>query len=1014
MSHRTTSRRRGRVGKLATALLAGTGLALAPLAAVPAQASTDGTGVVINEAYLSGGSAGAAYKNKFVELYNPGDSAVDLDGWSVQYRAAGNAGASSTVVPLTGSIAADGYYLIGGGSNGEQGIELPAPDVTSSLNTAGGAGTIILASTANKLTAPTGSVTGVDNIVDLLGYGTSNTYETAAAAAPSGNTDVKSLNRTSFADSDSNQADFSLSPVISPHSTTAESSVGSDDGGSPGTPVDPPQEVTPIADIQGTTDISPMNGSVVKTDGVVTAAYATGGFSGYYIQTPGTGGTIDLGTHTASDGLFVYSPSTASSVSIGDYVEVAGSVTEFYGMTELNVTSTQNLAKLDTVVPAPMPAAVTIPATAEQRESLEGMLVAPQGDYTVTDNYSLNQYGEIGLSIGDTMLVQPTEVARPGTPEYTAALASNASRAVTLDDGASTDFLKDANKPLPYLTTADPVRVGSSVSFTGPVVLDYRNDVWKLQPTSELTPSTAATVQPATFSNTRTTAPEAVGGDLTVGTFNVLNYFPTTGDSLTGCSYYTDRAGNPITVKSGCDARGAANAVNLARQQGKIVSAINSLGAQVVSLEEIENSAVFGKPRDFALATLVDALNAGAGSDVWSYVPSPAVLPTGEDVIRTAFIYKKAAVDLVGGSTILTGSPAFDNAREPLAQAFKPAGAPDSAAFIDIVNHFKSKGSGSGADADQGDGQGASNASRVAQATALVAFADDMKAHLGVDRVILAGDFNSYLMEDPIKVITDAGYVDQVSSKTDKYTYAYGGTVGSLDHVFASAGTNADVSGVDVWNINSVESVALEYSRYNYNVTDYYAEGPYRSSDHDPVVFGLNLTGPSEGTKPGSDPTGAPDDALTPDTKGQISIPDKVYHAGDTVVITVGKALSGHWVSVWLHSAPLNLGGWQQVNAAGTVSVTLPMNVPTGNHRLAVQDADGSVIGWTAITIAAAPGNDGAGAAGGSGSAGASGSGSGLAATGSDTTPALALGGILAMLGLMALVGTARARRRES
>ena len=44
--------------------------------------------VVINEAYLSGGSTGAAYKNKFVELYNTSDAPVSLDGWSLQYRSA--------------------------------------------------------------------------------------------------------------------------------------------------------------------------------------------------------------------------------------------------------------------------------------------------------------------------------------------------------------------------------------------------------------------------------------------------------------------------------------------------------------------------------------------------------------------------------------------------------------------------------------------------------------------------------------------------------------------------------------------------------------------------------------------------------------------------------------------------------------------------------------------------------------------------------------------------------------
>ncbi|MBW8871718.1 MAG: ExeM/NucH family extracellular endonuclease, partial [Leifsonia sp.] len=542
----------------------------------------------------------------------------------------------------------------------------------------------------------------------------------------------------------------------------------------------------------------------------------------------------------ASDAVFVYGSSFAGTVAVGDYVKVTGAVSEFAGLTELTATG---VTKLDaSTVAAPAPATVGLPATAAQRESLEGMLLAPQGAFTVTDVYASNQYGEIALAAGDKPLVQPTEAARPGSPEYAAVVADNAARAVTLDDGASTNFLSAANKskPLPYLSLSNPVRVGEPVAFTKPVVLDYRNNTWKFQPTAELTPANAASVQPVTFTNTRTAAPENVGGDLRLATFNVLNYFTTTGDQLSGCTFYTDRDGNPITVNSGCDARGAADAANLKRQQDKIVAAINGLTADVVSLEEIENSSRFGENRDSALATLVGALNAAAGSEVWAYVKSPSALPATEDVIRTAFIYKKANAVPVGDAKILD-DPAFSNARQPLAQAFKKVGAKDTSAFLAIVNHFKSKGSGSGEDADQGDGQGASNASRVKQAHALVAFADERKAALKTDKVLLIGDFNAYLQEDPIKVLTDAGYVDQVSTRTTKATYSFGGTVGSLDHVLASPSLNAAITGADVWNINSGESVALEYSRYNYNVTNFYAPDQYRSSDHDPIVVGLGL-----------------------------------------------------------------------------------------------------------------------------------------------------------------------------
>ncbi|MEE2522477.1 ExeM/NucH family extracellular endonuclease [Pseudarthrobacter sp. J75] len=832
--------------KLALGTALSAGLIAAPLAAVPAvavEATTAGTSpVVINEAYLSGGSAGAAYKNKFVELYNSSDTAVPLDGWSVQYRSASGTAAPTGIVALSGSIPAKGHYLVQGGSNGTTGAALPTPDLTSSaLNPSGSAGTLVLARQATALTLATGSVVEPENVADLLGYGTSNTFETQAATAPAGNTDVKSLNRTNGADSNNNAADFTLSATISPTPS----------GGVVTPEPEPDPTATPktIAEIQGTGTASPLVGTNVITRGKVTAAFPTGGLDGYYIQTPGTGGDLDPAARAASDAVFVYSPTTAAAVQIGDYVEVTGAVSEYFGMTQVNVTAATGLTKLAEAAPEVKPTNFTLPVVETVRETLEAVLLAPQGPLTVTDNYSLNQYGEIGLAGGTTPLVQPTAVAPYGSAEYTATVAENAARGIKLDDGSSTNFLKDAAtkaEVLPYLTATDPVRVGSPVTFTTNVVLGYGNNSWKFQPLTHLNAGNAATVQPASFGATRTDAPAEVGGNIKLASFNVLNYFPTTGDQLPGCEFYYDRAGNPITVKSGCNARGAANAENFERQQAKIVAAITKSGADVVTLMEIENSAQFGKNRDDALAKLVDALNV-ATPGVWSFVPSPANAPplSDEDMIRTAFIYKAAKVETVGESVIHNDTAAFATARKPLAQVFKPLGAGEDKSFIAIANHFKSKGSAATPE-DTDKGQGASNLARTAQAQSLLGFANDLQASKGTDKVFLIGDFNAYAKEDPMNVFASAGYVnqDEKAHNADgsaKHSYLFGGLVGSLDHILASPAADAHVTGADIWNINSVESVALEYSRYNNNVTNYYAADQYRASDHDPVVVGLDL-----------------------------------------------------------------------------------------------------------------------------------------------------------------------------
>ena len=629
----------------------------------------------------------------------------------------------------------------------------------------------------------------------------------------------------------------------------------SDDGDDDGDDGETPDGVTPIADIQGTGDASPIQGKTVTTRGVVTAAYPEGGLNGYYIQTPGTGGA-DRADGAASDGIFVYSPDTVADTNIDDHVEVTGTVSEHYGQTQISV-SASDLKTVDEPAEAVKPVEDAFPAGDEKRESLEGMLLQPSESLTVADNYNTNTYGEVFLATGEGTLDQPTDVHRPGTPEAKALEAENLDREVVLDDGATVNFLKaDKDIPLPYLSKEDPVRVGAQASFTSPVVLGFDHEKWRFQPTTRLTGDNAEAVQPTTFTDTRTEAPEAVGGQVSLASFNVLNYFTTTGDQLSGCQYYDDREGNHITVRGGCDARGAANAESLKRQETKIVTAINKLDASVVSLMEIENSAAFGKDRDDALATLVKRLNESAGTEKWDFVDSPSAVPTDEDVIRTALIYQPAEVAPQNESTILDDQGAFSNAREPLSQAFAPKDGTGEIekdkTFVTISNHFKSKGSGSGpGNEDSGDGQGASNADRVKQAEALVGFAGDQQEATNSDLVYLLGDFNSYTQEDPMQVFYEAGYKDTAAEKTDESTYVYGSRTGSLDHVLAldasdeadGAGTDAtafdSVTGADVWNINSVESLALEYSRFNYNVSDLFATDQFRASDHDPVVVGL-------------------------------------------------------------------------------------------------------------------------------------------------------------------------------
>lgn len=822
--------------------LAAAGLSSAPSTAFAAV--DENAPVVIAEVYGGGGNNGAAFDRDFIEIANVSDDTVDLTGWSVQYASA--TGSTWQVTDLGAvSLPAGERLLVGQAYGADRTLSSFEADVDGSVALSGTQGKVALVDTTTALSGASGLV-DLDQVVDFVGWGGA-THFAGAAAAPATRNETSIARTDVAANSADNAADFRAGPPtpqgMSETTPTPTPTASPTASPSPTPTATAEPQSYAIAEIQGTGATSPLVGETVVTTGVVTAHYPTGGFDGYVIQTPGTGGAIDFSEHTASDAVFVYAPGATDEVSSGDTVEVTGTVSEWNGLTEITVD--RGAARVIEDAPAPAPATVTWPADDAQRESLESMLVALDGDFTVSNTYATNQYGEVGLAAGVDPLRQPTDVARPGSDGAAAVAADNAARAITLDDGTSINFLSSANSSLTpaYVSLAEPIVVGASVTFTEPHIVDFRNNTWKLNPTQPLVADGSGSDGVA-FDDPRTDAPAAVGGDLSVASFNVLNYFTTLGNESSSCVAYRDRFGDGVTVREGCPQRGAWDAADLERQQTKIVTAINALDAEVIGLMEIENSAALGEQADEATATLVDALNDAAGEQRWAYVASSDELPPAseQDVITNAIIYQPAAVTPVGAARALGDQSgddqAFGNAREPIGQVFEPVGG--GAPFWFVVNHFKSKGSAGPwpGDADTGDGQGASNESRVRQATALRDWITDIQGD--VDAVALVGDFNSYGQEDPLTVLFDAGYTDaEQHFEVPTSSYSFSGMSGSLDHVLLNGPALARAQGADIWNINSGESVALEYSRFRSHGTEFYAPDAYRSSDHDPVIVGL-------------------------------------------------------------------------------------------------------------------------------------------------------------------------------
>jgi predicted extracellular nuclease len=585
-------------------------------------------------------------------------------------------------------------------------------------------------------------------------------------------------------------------------------------------------DATPIHTVQGSGTQSPLANTIVTVEGIVTADFqGTNQLKGFYIQAPDAEADVDV---TTSEGIFVYTNLVPYAVALGDRVRVTATVTEFgtapNTLTEL-VTPVITTISNSNALPAIVDVALPIAAIGDL-ERYEGMRVRFTQSLSVSDHFDLAHFGEVTLTANGRALQPTNEVdLNDAAPSGTTSSGNSNGAAVTAFDNLNirSSILLDDASTLTYpavIPFVDPVdhtlRLGSTVSnLTG--ILSQSFGSHRLY----------ATVTPAFAYAPRPTAPPAVGGNVKVASANVLNYF--NGDGLGG--------GFPT-------ARGADSATEFARQRAKTVAALNGLGADVIGLLEMEND---GTGPQSAIQDLITGLNAATVPGTWNLIADPAnyaSVPGGTDAIRPIFIYKTAVVAPVGLATTISNS-AFVIARAPVAQTFRLLA--NNEQFVAVINHFKAKSSGgaTGLDIDQNDGQANFNATRKLQATALIGFINALA--VTTPRVITFGDFNAYEQEDPMDVLRAGGLTTLINNN---YSYMFNGLSGSLDHALGNAAMLPVVSGADKWHINADEPVYLDYNVETKNTTgctsscttpDYFAATPFRASDHDPVLVGLNL-----------------------------------------------------------------------------------------------------------------------------------------------------------------------------
>lgn len=607
------------------------------------------------------------------------------------------------------------------------------------------------------------------------------------------------------------------------------------------------ENATLISTIQGSGEASEEVGKRHIVEAIITGKRS----NGFFIQEE----TADYDDNDAtSEGLFVEG---TTDIEVGHVVRVYGEVIENYGLTTLKLNS--NSHPIDcakntdiSITHLRLPYDVSL-------EPFEGMLVEVT-NATVTSTNKLLRYGEIVVS--SAMKRQPSDLAPPLTSAYNEALKAQDASLLVIEDNTDASYPEYLSY-FPTFSYNNAIRIGDMVSATGP--LNYSYGAYRINPTNTIR-----------ITSTREPHPVVAQGDLSIATFNVLNYF--NGKKDNEGRIHFNYKGN----------RGAQSKTEFELQQARIVAAIVNLNADVIGVMEIEND---GFENNSAIQSLTNAINQALDDDKqYAFIRTEDGKRIGTDAITVGLFYRPSVVSPRGNAKVVLmpiqqlSNGKVAQMRPSLIQSFVHNKSKKT--FAVAVNHFKSKGSKCAEDlveplSEIDAIQGSCNALRVSAAITLGNALSDIG-----ERVILLGDFNSYSHEDPIAVLSQyspqkRGYTIKTAKNTslnggasvaikhsygyhnlaerfdpDGFSYWYYGSekIGSLDHVLVSDAMLADAIDGTHWNINSPEVYQLQYNQAlrNYSNRDTYSftdVGPFRSSDHDPFIATFKLTSDELPTK---------------------------------------------------------------------------------------------------------------------------------------------------------------------
>lgn len=246
----------------------------------------------------------------------------------------------------------------------------------------------------------------------------------------------------------------------------------------------------------------------------------------------------------------------------------------------------------------------------------------------------------------------------------------------------------------------------------------------------------------------------------------------------------------------------------LVSKTNRMVDVFRFANADIIALCELEANEV-------PLQVITDSLNGRTEDSPYAYV-TDGIVDNGYTFIKSGFIYRKDKVKPIGANNASTSQTYYKyTMRYQMFEDLTTGGR-----FTLSMNHFKAK--------DTTEDQG--NAKRVSEATDLK---NKMQSITADPDILILGDLNCEMGEEPLQILVDAGYEEQLLIYNPAaFSHCYGG--GELiDHVFANSTMATQITGAAVYHICTS---CGDNAAYN---------SAYRYSDHDPYLVGLKLNAES-------------------------------------------------------------------------------------------------------------------------------------------------------------------------